>query len=221
MNNERFLNLWGQFNAWGQLIFAIISVTTQAIHAHIIFIFIMHLLLFIKDLFNIKRQLPNAVTFLRLLLLFVFFKTNNGLQITAYVIVIFFILDGMDGIIARYLKVDNYFGEVIDKELDAAFILLLSLIITIYFDLKYFIIVGILRYLYVIMINQIKKFKISSLNLDSQKKIFKYFFAASMFFLFMGFYLEDEAQSIIFWNVSFIFTGVSFFMSFREVLFKK
>ncbi len=92
----------------------------------------------------------NLLTSFRLIILLasIFLSSVIGHKTMAFVLILFLILDGFDGYLARKYKQETDFGKYLDMETDALFVCLMSLFL--YFE-QYFswwiIIIGLLRYL--------------------------------------------------------------------------
>lgn len=100
-------------------------------------------------------EAANVVTTLRLMLILLSFMTYGFLG-PVWVAVLaagVFLLDGVDGWVARYRGTVSVFGGWLDKETDALYVLVLSLLLTHAGKVSsWIIVIGLLRYLYYVSI---------------------------------------------------------------------
>jgi len=161
--------------------------------------------------------IPNLVTTMRLLLLFLapFLKDTFSLAILTTIVVS---LDGIDGFLARKLNQVTLFGGKIDMETDAFFCLLFSVIITKnHPELSWIIISGSLRYCYKIVTTICSKS-----NFIETKKAYARYIAGCYFVSFILFFLLDYSIGKYLIIIGNILVISSFTVSFYEFFkFKK
>lgn len=161
--------------------------------------------------------IPNVITLIRLGLLFTipFFHEMRELAILSLLITS---LDGLDGFMARRLNQVTLFGGNLDMEVDAFYCLLFSLLVSsLYPDLGWIIIGGLLRYVYKII-----TFTYSKSAFVEQKKKYARFIAGFYFLSFPLFFLLDSAIGIYILTAGTSLIIFSFSISFYEFfIFRK
>tara|TARA_A100001015_G_scaffold87515_1_gene97327 strand:+ start:1385 stop:2062 length:678 start_codon:yes stop_codon:yes gene_type:complete len=217
---DGILNSWVILNAILHSFLIFYSLVSGSVLVYVVFIVLMHLFLFFFDLNSKERLVPNLITFIRLLHLPFLYYFKFDFRILAFIIVMFLILDGLDGFLARRLNVASIFGEFLDKELDASFVSLVTVFIALESHLYYFFLVGILRYIYVLICYGIKVLKALAELPDYSSKVCRYLFIVFMSCLVLGFYFSMTSWGIYMWGLAFLALLISYAISFSAVLFK-
>lgn len=165
---------------------------------------------------NFWGGIPNLVTTIRLLLLFLapFLKDNFSLAVLATIVIS---LDGIDGLLARKLNQVTHFGGRLDMETDAFFCLLFSLLIYVQHpDLYWVLLAGSLRYLFEIVTTFFK-----NNNAIASGKKYARFFAGCYFISFICFYFFEGNLGKYFLLAGNLLVIFSFGISFVKYYWKK
>jgi phosphatidylglycerophosphate synthase len=138
-----------------QIIIAVLSIRYQSTYVLVAGIFISFFYWSTKTILKNKIEfvggIPNRITVSRLTLLLLCTLFNAQLTLfqlgIAYSVIC--IGDFFDGYIARKLNQTSVFGEYLDKETDAAFVLVLSIMIYFNIHQSYWVLIpGLIRYVY-------------------------------------------------------------------------
>jgi len=101
----------------------------------------------------------NLVTFLRLILLFAigFYFSQMPPLLVGIIALVVLLMDGLDGYLARKYQTSSLFGEYLDMETDAFYVLGMTSIL---YQLDYFghwiLAIGLLRYVYFLVLKNVK-----------------------------------------------------------------
>lgn len=101
--------------------------------------------------------LANTLTFMKLVILLLaimlYDLTKLKVSLIGYILIGLVFLDKADGMVARFFKETSLFGEIFDGEVDA-FATLIATLLLFHINAQYwwFLAVGVLRYLYVLVI---------------------------------------------------------------------
>mgnify|MGYP001350721805 CR=1 FL=1 len=219
--NKTKLELWVKVNSLLQSILIVLSIYYKSIFIYMLVIIILHCYLFLFDLNNKQRLLPNSVTLLRLCHIPMLFLFKFDLSIITTVIVSFLILDGLDGLIAKKLNVASKFGEFFDKECDASFVSFVTLLISIETTLYYLAIIGLLRYVFVLVSYLIKKIKKLRELPDHSSQFNRISFVLFLACIIVGCYFHQYVWANLIWNVGFLIMLLSYLLSFVFILSKQ
>jgi phosphatidylglycerophosphate synthase len=130
---------------------------------------------------------PNVVTLLRLILLFIApFIIHNRFNV-AVLGTVFVALDGVDGFLARRLDQITHFGGLLDMEADAFFCLMFSLLIGFEsLEMQWVLLAGSMRYLYKIVTTVWNKNTFA----ETKQKYARFFAGCYFVSLVMFFYMD-------------------------------
>lgn len=207
------VSTWVVSNALMHVFGIIFSVYTQSLEFYIAAIVAWHSILLGMDSKDLSRWYPNSITLFRLLHLPVLWLIRESSFMFCVVLTSFFICDALDGVVARLFSQPSEYGEYLDKDLDAASIGFLSLLVTVFHGIPYFFIIGMLRYGYVFFrVFQTNTYDENEYT-DKINSNAKVYYVVSLVCLIGGFYFQTSQLSLILWHLSFGITIASFLKS--------
>lgn len=220
MINTNKLELWIKFNSIIQSILILLSLYYQSIFLYMFVILLLHFYLFLFDISNKKRLIPNAVTLFRVCHIPLLYLFKFDLSIIVWIILSFIMLDGLDGLLAKQLNVTSMFGEFFDKECDASFVSFVTLLISINSSFYYLALIGLLRYIFVFVSYIIKVIKQLPTLPDHSSQLSRISFILFLLCIILGCYINYSVWAIVLWKIGFYLMLVSYMVSFIVILTK-
>ena len=146
----------------------------------------------------------NFITSLRFLILITAFISNLAAAYNGLLLLVFLILDGLDGFVARRFSCESSFGARYDMEIDALAVLFASSSLVVYHSYPIWVLcLGIWRYLFAFW----REIQFPSLNIERRSSLGRLVFALIMLSLCLAFLLpENIGQYLLLFSVC-VLTG--------------